>query len=122
MSRRRVSNSPRLSWVQSFAFSLLASRSSLLSIAFFALVGSCAVFAADPAETWNQANQAYRQKNYTQADTLYSQLLANGVYGRELFFNLANTDVQRGDKGKAILNYQRALVLDPQFAHAKLNL
>jgi len=122
VSRRRVSSGPRLSWFQSFAFSLLASRSSLLSITFFALVGSCAVFAADPAETWNQANQAYQQKNYTQADTLYSQLLAKGVYGRELFFNLANTDVQRGDKGKAILNYQRALVLDPQFAQAKINL
>ena len=123
MSIGRGSSSSKLRLFKSFPFSLLASCSSLLSIAFATLIWSvCAVSAADPAETWNQANQAYQQRNYARADALYAQLVSEGMYSRELFFNLANSYVQRGDKGQAILNYQRALVLDPQFAPAKANL
>ncbi|MBV9673376.1 MAG: hypothetical protein JO076_11215 [Verrucomicrobia bacterium] len=74
------------------------------------------------SETWNSANQAYQSGKYEQAKVDYIQLLENQYYCPELFYNLGNTWFKLGETGRAILNYQRALILKPGLEEARFNL
>ena len=45
-----------------------------------------------------------------------------GSYSANLFYNLGGAYYRAGDRGRAILNYQRALLLEPSHAEAAANL
>jgi len=72
--------------------------------------------------TWNTANAAYAEGKFEQAKVGYVQLVDSREYSAELFYNLGNTWFKLGDQGRAILNYQRALILRPSFEQARVNL
>lgn len=59
------------------------------------------------------ANNAYSQRNYAQAITLYEELIGEYGYSSGLLYNLAGSYAQSGQVGKAILNYERAARLSP---------
>ena len=63
------------------------------------------------------ASQAYRGEDYTKSIQLYEQVVAQGIHeGREsadIYYNLGNAYFRNGDMAKAILNYERALLLNP---------
>ncbi len=61
---------------------------------------------------FQEGNQAYSQENYEEAITLYNQILANSQ-SAELHFNLANAYFKNDDMGRAILHFEKSLVLDP---------
>ena len=42
-------------------------------------------------------------------------------YSADLFYNLGNAWFKLGDQGRAILNYERALVLNPRMEEARSN-
>jgi len=71
---------------------------------------------------WNAANAAYAEGKFEQAKVDYVQLVDSHEYSAELFYNLGNTWFKLGDQGRAILNYQRALILKPSFEEARVNL
>jgi tetratricopeptide (TPR) repeat protein len=75
----------------------------------------------DPA-LWNQANQEFAAGKFDQARADYLQLVRSGNLSPELFYNLGNTDLRLDDKGRAVLNFKRALALAPGFQPAKRNL
>lgn len=75
----------------------------------------------DPA-LWNQANQAFAAGKFEQARADYLQLIATRNVGPELFYNLGNTYLKLEDKGRAVLNFKRALALAPGLEPAKHNL
>jgi len=75
----------------------------------------------DPA-LWNQANQEFAAGKFEQARADYLQLVAKGNLSPELFYNLGNTCLKLDEKGRAVLNYKRALALAPGFEPAKRNL
>lgn len=76
-----------------------------------------------PADTlWSQANAAYSNGSYRQAAELYEALLARGVHSGKLYYNLGNSWFKQGRMGKAILNYNRALLLDPTDEDTQYNL
>jgi hypothetical protein len=79
---------------------------------------------ADGAElvTVEKANQAYREGKYEEARANYLQLISSGLAAPELFFNLGNIWLKGGEQGRAVLNYRRSLVLDPNFTPAQQNL
>ena len=52
----------------------------------------------------------------------YQRLVDQGIRNSELFFNLGNAWHQSGDATKAIVNYHRALWLNPAMAKARRNL
>ena len=60
-----------------------------------------------------QANQFMVSKEYQKAAEVYEDLIAEGYSGAELLYNLGNAWYRAGDRGKAILNYERALRLQP---------
>lgn len=71
---------------------------------------------------WEWANAAYSNGNYRQAADWYEALLARGVHGVKLYYNLGNSWFKQGRMGKAILNYNRALLLDPTDEDTEYNL
>ena len=60
-----------------------------------------------------QANQFMVSKKYQKAAEVNEDLIAEGYSGAELLYNLGNAWYRAGDRGKAILNYERALRLQP---------
>lgn len=60
-----------------------------------------------------EANSAYHERDYELAIKLYEQLIAANGYSAKVLYNLANTYAQNGETGKAVLNYQRARLLNP---------
>jgi tetratricopeptide (TPR) repeat protein len=71
---------------------------------------------------WNAANAAYEEGKYEQAKADYIQMVDSREYSAELFYNLGNAWFKLNDQGRAIINYQRALILNPGFEEAKANL
>ena len=61
-----------------------------------------------------QANKFYSQGEYQKAALLYEKITNSGVKTGNIYYNLGNTYFKLGRKGKAILNYERALKLIPQ--------
>lgn len=68
-----------------------------------------------------QANEMYRQGQYSDAAKIYEEILQKGV-SAELYYNLANCYYKIDEIGRAILNYERALRLNPRFKDASYNL
>src|SRR6202162_539489 len=74
------------------------------------------------AKTWEAANEAYRKGRFEEAKVDYLQLVRAGQVSADLFYNLGNVWFKLGDQGRAILNYQRALLLNPGLDEAESNL
>lgn len=68
------------------------------------------------------AREAAAAGDYTQATRAYQQALDQGAVSAPLLFNLGNAWLRLGQPGRAILNYERALVLAPQDAAVLTNL
>lgn len=73
-------------------------------------------------EKWEKANNAYINSEYTRAIQLYEEILSEGDQSAKLFFNLGNGYFKQNMLGKAILNYNRAAMLDPSDEDIQYNL
>src|SRR6266446_8398495 len=92
-----------------------------LSIAAIAFVLAGAVSAADES-AFAKANQAYNEGRFEEAAGDYENLVRSGNWNANLFYDLGNARFRLGDFGRAILNYERALALDPHHPEADANL
>lgn len=90
----------------------------LLILTVFAVL--CAIVRADA--DFDAANRAYDEGKYIEARERYEALLARGERTANIYFNLGNTNSRIGANGLAILNYERALALDPAHEAAQRNL
>src|SRR3982074_2556990 len=88
------------------------------AIAFF-LAGP--ISAADE-NVFAKANQAYSEARFQEAAEGYESLVQSGQWNANLFYDLGNAYYRVGNFGKAILNYERALALDPRHPEADANL
>jgi tetratricopeptide (TPR) repeat protein len=86
------------------------------------LLLSAATRAAGAEDLWETANQAYQASRFEEAKSNYLQLVNAQAYSPSVFYNLGNTWWKLGQKGRAILNYRRALVLAPTATDAEANL
>ncbi len=68
-----------------------------------------------------QANEMYKQGNYSDAIKLYENELSKGVSAK-LYYNLGNAYYKSNEIGRSILNYERALRIDPSYNDAEYNL
>ena len=69
-----------------------------------------------------KANQAYAEGRFAEAANGYENLIGSGTRNANLFYDLGNARYRLGDFGQAILNYERALALDPRHPEADANL
>jgi len=68
------------------------------------------------------ADSAYKASDYVRAVELYESVLAEGFVSADLYYNLGNAYYRTGQMGQAILNYGRALRLNPSMTDARENL
>lgn len=72
------------------------------------------------------AAQAYRSQDYKQSIALYEELIAQGKsedkVSAQLYYNLGNAYFRDNQLGRAILCYERALLLDPGDGDIRHNL
>ena len=92
-----------------------------LSCAIIALFVVSTAFAQSDAQ-FTKANQEYAQGQFKDAIADYEALVHSGEWSANLFYDLGNAYFRAGDFGDAILNYDRALALDPRHAEATANL
>lgn len=69
-----------------------------------------------------QADEAYAAGRYAEAAGLYEQIIAGQGVSPVLYYNLGNCYYKTSELAKAILNYERALLLNPGDADARFNL
>ncbi len=77
----------------------------------------------DTTRLFNDGNTAFYQGQYEQAVNAYTEALNAGrIKSPVLYYNMGNTWYRLGSLGKAILYYEAALALDPDFEPARKNL
>ncbi|MEG1543598.1 MAG: tetratricopeptide repeat protein [Tannerellaceae bacterium] len=69
-----------------------------------------------------EAEVAYTQENYAKAIELYDGILKSNGESAEIYYNLGNAYYKSGKIASAILNYERALLLDPGDSDIRFNL
>jgi tetratricopeptide (TPR) repeat protein len=75
-----------------------------------------------PQTTFFHANALYKDGQYEAAAKEYEQVLHAGLASGNLYFNLGNAYFKAGEKGKAILNYERARRFIPGDPDVEANL
>ena len=76
---------------------------------------------SDDSVTKAEGDSAYVRNDYASAIQIYESLLKKGE-AAEVYYNLGNSYYKVGDIAKAILNYERALLLQPGNADIRANL
>lgn len=94
--------------------------SHLLIILFFLISGSA--IADHNQYLFDQANKLYQQEKYQSAIEKYLEIRAAGYESWQLYFNLGNAYYKTRDFGRAILNFERALKLNPKDEDIRFNL
>ena len=87
-------------------------------------IGSHTEFSAAAQEnsvTKAEGDSAYVKNDYASAIQIYEALLKEGE-AAEVYYNLGNSYYKTGDIAKAILNYERALLLQPGNGDIRANL
>ena len=79
-------------------------------------------FTLAQASTKTKADKLYEQEKYEEAATAYEQILADEGTAAELYYNLGNCYYKLDDIPNAILNYERALRIDPSDEDTRTNL
>jgi tetratricopeptide (TPR) repeat protein len=74
------------------------------------------------AGDFEDANQLYDQGKFPEAKEHYEKLIDSGSGSANVYYDLGNTDFRLGSAGRAILDYERALVLNPHHPEARANL
>ncbi|MFC2042729.1 tetratricopeptide repeat protein [Chloroflexota bacterium] len=68
------------------------------------------------------ANKLYESGQYDQATQIYQQIISQGVQDSAIYYNMGNVYYKQGDLGRAIVNYERAALLNPRDSDIQANL
>ncbi|KAA3632937.1 MAG: tetratricopeptide repeat protein [Calditrichaeota bacterium] len=107
---------PKILWLKLWGSIL----SKVLVIIIFVLLLTVSVFA--DTELFQQANDYYKQRDYSKAIELYKQIESSEIESAALYFNLGNAYFKNGDLGHAVLNYMKAKRIDPTDQDIQQNL
>lgn len=77
---------------------------------------------ADQNPAFAKATQDYSEGRFQEAVDGYQNLVSSGQWSANLFYDLGNAWFRLGNFGESILNYERALALDPHHPEAAANL
>ncbi len=77
---------------------------------------------ASPADSLKRANELYAESEFQAAALLYESILDQNYESAALYYNLGNAYYKSGEYTLSILNYERALLLDPNNESIQFNL
>ncbi|MDR1102435.1 MAG: tetratricopeptide repeat protein [Tannerella sp.] len=83
---------------------------------------ACAACGLTAQEALKEAEAAYAQEDYAKAIELYESVLKNYGDSYEVYYNLGNACYKAGRTASAILNYERALLINPGDRDVRFNL
>lgn len=86
------------------------------------LGASMNIQAKDLDSLWTAGVQAYTDGKFSDASAAWTSIEESGQQSAKLYYNLGNAWFKQGNYPKAILNYERALRLDPSYSDARYNL
>ena len=95
-------------------------KAGITSLFLFVVAASLAP--AQSTTQFTKANQEYAAADFDAAARDYEELVRSGQDIPNVFYNLGNAYFRKKDFGHAILNYERALALDPRHPEARANL
>lgn len=102
---------------------IIYSLFTLFSFAVYAQGNTTAEQPVNTIETDIQlGDSAYSKGDYSTAIAVYENILANGDEAAELYYNLGNAYFKSDEIAKAIINYERAILLDPSDKDIRFNL
>lgn len=84
--------------------------------------GLSAPASAQESDAWTEGNQEYAAGHFREAAVLYEAVVQSGQTSAAVFYNLGNARFRTDELGQGILNYERALALEPQHPEAAANL
>lgn len=93
-----------------------------LGCAWLGLIGLIPTTFAQADTQFVKANQEYAAGHFKEAIDHYEALVRSREWSAPLFYNLGNAYFRVKDFGRAILNYERALALEPHHPEAQANL
>lgn len=94
-------------------------------LVFLFLVCSTVSFAGAGENTtkdWTDAADYYKSGDYRNSILIYERMLQGGEHSADLYYNLGSSYFKNDRLGLAILNFERALMLDPSMEDAEYNL
>lgn len=97
-------------------------KTCILALSAIAVLGAVSPAVAQADAQFAKANQEYAAGHFKEAIDEYEALVRSGQLSANLFYDLGNAYFRTGDFGRAILNYERALALDPRHPEADANL
>ncbi len=97
-------------------------RNRSMNKSYIGLLLAVMSFTAYGQESLTQANEAYAKEDYATAVQLYEQTAQEEGVSPDLYYNLGNAYYKQREYAEAILNYERALLLNPSHEDARFNL
>jgi len=91
----------------------------VLLIGLLIAVGMLHAQSNDPFE---RGVKAYQDENYTAAISAFEDVISTGQRSADLYYNLGNAHLQLQEIGKAILNFEKALLISPNDKNVIANL
>lgn len=88
----------------------------------FLILFSCLLSQAADDSRAQQAEELYAAEKYQEAADLYNAILSEGFESAALYYNLGNCYYKLGENTKAIVSFERALLLDPGDSMIRYNL
>lgn len=85
-------------------------------------VFALSLYAETNEELALQAENAYREGKYQEATSLYQKIADTKEVSWQLYYNLGNCYYKQNEHARAILNYERALLLAPSNTDVQNNL
>ncbi len=82
----------------------------------------CPAQEADLGKLWEESNAAYTDADYSKAIGGYNAILEAGYVSHKLYYNLGNAYYKDNKIGRAILFYNRALLIKPGDNDTRYNL
>lgn len=82
----------------------------------------CTVLAVAQENAIKEAESSYRQEDYAKTIETYKDILQTYGVSAQVYYNLGNAYYKSGEIASSILNYERALLLDPGDGDIRFNL
>lgn len=95
---------------------------NMRKIIFFLFVQCLALGVYAQDATIKEAEVAYTKEDYNKAIELYESIIKTHGESAAIFYNLGNAYYKAGKIAPAVLNYERALLLDPSDSDIRFNL